>query len=110
VYARGDENNADENGKVAGYTIFNMDANYRIGKGWSAFLKATNIFDKDYATLGVLGVNAFNAPDRTFNTAGEAGWANELFLSPGSPQAAWVGVRYEFDKPKREAGTQLDND
>ncbi len=108
VYARGDENNADENGKVPGYTVFNLDANYRITGGWSAFLKVNNLFDKDYATLGVLGVNAFNTPDRTFNTAGEAGWADEQFRSPGAPRAGWIGVRYEFGGAKSGAKVDLD--
>jgi len=104
VYARGDENNEDENGKVAGYTIFNMDANYRFNTNWSAFAKVNNVFDKEYATLGVLGVNAFNTPDRSFNTAGEAGWADEQFRSPGAPRAAWVGVRYEFGRVAKKSG------
>jgi iron complex outermembrane receptor protein len=104
VYARGDENNEDENGKVAGYTIFNMDANYRLNSNWSAFAKVNNVFDKEYATLGVLGVNAFNTPDRSFNTAGEAGWADEQFRSPGAPRAAWVGVRYEFGRTAKKSG------
>lgn len=104
VYARGDENNEDENGKVAGYTIFNLDANYRLNSNWSAFAKVNNLFDKEYSTLGVLGVNAFNTPDRTFNTAGEAGWADEQFRSPGAPRAAWVGVRYEFGTAAKKSG------
>jgi iron complex outermembrane receptor protein len=103
-YARGDENNDDENGKVAGYTIFNMDANYRINSNWSAFAKVNNLFDKEYATLGVLGANAFNTPDRTFNTNGEGDWAAEQFRSPGAPRAGWVGVRYEFGRPAKKSG------
>jgi iron complex outermembrane receptor protein len=103
-YARGDENNDDENGKIAGYTIFNMDANYRINSNWSAFAKVNNLFDKEYATLGVLGANAFNTPDRTFNTNGEGDWAAEQFRSPGAPRAGWVGVRYEFGRPAKKSG------
>lgn len=104
VYARGDENNDDENGKVAGYTIFNMDANYRINGNWSAFAKVNNLFDKEYASLGVLGVNAFNTSDRSFNVNGEDDWAAEQFRSPGAPRAAWVGVRYEFGRPAKKSG------
>jgi iron complex outermembrane receptor protein len=104
IYARGDENNDDENGKVAGYTVFNMDANYRINGNWSAFAKVNNLFDKEYATLGVLGVNAFNTPDRSFNTNGEDDWAAEQFRSPGAPRAAWVGVRYEFGRVAKKSG------
>jgi iron complex outermembrane recepter protein len=67
VFARGDENNQDDNGKVAGYTVFNMDANWRFHQNWSGFLKVTNITDKDYASLGILGTNAFNTADKSFN-------------------------------------------
>lgn len=104
VYARGDENNDDENGKVAGYTIFNMDANYRFNSNWSAFAKVNNLLDKEYASLGVLGVNAFNTADRSFNTNGEDDWAAEQFRSPGAPRAAWVGVRYEFGRTAKKSG------
>lgn len=109
VYARGDENNADENGKLPGYTVFNLDADYRIGSGWSAFLKVNNLFDKEYASLGVLGVNAFNTPNRTFN-ADPTTWGDEQFRSPGAPRAGWIGVRYEFGAPKKGAAPALDND
>ena len=108
VFARGDENNQDINGKVAGYTIFNMDANWNFNQHWSGFLKATNILDKDYATLGILGTNAFNTADRSFNNDPET-WAGEQFQSPGSPRAAWVGIRYEFGAAKKSA-TTVDND
>ncbi|MDR2874807.1 MAG: TonB-dependent receptor [Methylobacillus sp.] len=102
VYARGDENNQDANGKVAGYTIFNMDANWRITSNWSAYAKVNNLFDKEYSTLGVLGTNAFNTPGRAFNTD-PTDWASEQFRSPGAPRAAWVGVRYEFGRPNKKS-------
>ncbi len=95
VYARGDENNQDRNGKVAGYTVFNMDANWRFHSNWSSFLRVTNIFDRDYSTLGILGTNAFTDVGRTFNpNPGE--WTSEQFQTPAAPRAAWVGVRYDF--------------
>ena len=111
IYARGDENNEDVNGKVAGYTVVNMDANWRITSNWTAFMRAINIFDRDYATLGVLGVNAFNTPDRSFNVAGSGGWASEQFQTPAPPRAAWVGVRYEFGtKASSATAAAADND
>lgn len=107
VFARGDENNQDANGKVAGYSIFNMDANWQFHKNWSGFLKVTNITDKEYATMGILGTNAFNTADRSFNTDPNA-WQPEQFQSPGSPRAGWVGLRYDFDKPKGSAAVDVD--
>ncbi len=102
VFARGDENNQDANGKVAGYTVFNADANWRFHPNWSGFLKVTNIADKDYASLGILGTNAFNTANRSFNTDPIA-WQSEQFQSPGAPRAAWIGVRYEFGGKKTVA-------
>jgi outer membrane receptor protein involved in Fe transport len=102
IFARGDENNQDVNGKVAGYTVFNADANWHFHQNWSGFLKVTNILDKDYASLGILGANAFNTADKSFN-ADPSTWQVEQFQSPGAPRAAWVGVRYEFGGSKKSA-------
>ena len=102
IFARGDENNSDVNGKVAGYTVFNADANWRFHQNWSGFLKVTNILDKDYASLGILGTNAFNTANKSFN-ANPADWQAEQFQSPGAPRAAWLGVRYEFGGAKKSA-------
>ena len=99
VFARGDENNQDQNGKVAGYTVFNMDANWRFHQNWSGYLKVTNLADKEYATLGILGTNAFNTGNRSFNV-NPADWQAEQFQSPGSPRAAWIGLKYEFGTSK----------
>lgn len=107
VYARGDENNKDPNGKVAGYTILNMDANWKFHENWTAFMKLINLTDKDYATMGILGTNAFNTASRSLNTDPN-GWQAEQFQSPGAPRAGWVGVRYDFGKPKATA--VIDND
>lgn len=102
VYARGDENNEDVNGKVAGYTIFNADANWRFASNWSSFVRITNVFDKDYATVGILGTNSFTGAGRTFNTD-PAQWTSEQFQTPAAPRAAWVGVRYDFGGAKASA-------
>lgn len=107
VYARGDENNKDPNGKVAGYTILNMDANWKFHENWTAFMKLINLTDKEYSTMGILGTNAFNTASRSLNTD-PSGWQAEQFQSPGAPRAGWVGVRYDFGKPKATA--VLDND
>ena len=107
IFARGDENNSDVNGKVAGYTVFNADANWRFHQNWSGFLKVTNILDKDYASLGILGTNAFNTADKSFN-ADPTTWQSEQFQSPGAPRAAWVGVRYEFGGKKSSSAVDVD--
>ncbi|MGC2166403.1 MAG: TonB-dependent receptor, partial [Gallionella sp.] len=56
-HARGDENNQDVHGRIPGYTVVNLDSHYAIGSHWKAYAKITNIFDRNYSTFGLLGVN-----------------------------------------------------
>ncbi len=95
-FVRGNENNAhqddaDRKGRISGYTVVNLDTQYNIGQGWRVFAKAINIFDKDYYTGGRLA-------ETMFTPAGV--WTDDdrkvTSVVPGAPQAAWVGVRYEF--------------
>ena len=95
-YARGDENNQDANGKLPGYTLVNLDARYQLNKKLMFFGRITNLFDKEYETLGVLGENFFNGPGRTFDAANVT---NEQFRSVGAPRGIWIGVKYDFGKP-----------
>ena len=95
-FARGDENNQDVNGKVPGYAVVNLDTHYSINHNWKLFGKINNLFDKDYATFGVLGGNIFNLDASSLPI-------NEQFRSPAAPRAAWVGVTYEFGTKKSTA-------
>jgi outer membrane receptor protein involved in Fe transport len=95
-YVQGNENNAHvdndgKKGKLNGYTVMNLDTQYNLGQGWNVFAKAINIFDKDYYTGGRLA-------ETMFSPAGNWGLADRgvTAVVPGAPQAAWVGVRYEF--------------
>ncbi len=106
-YMLGNENNAHQansaacssdsaeitcgSGKTAAYAIVNLDTQYNLGNGWRVFAKAINIFDKDYSSVGRLGSSHFDQ-NGTFNNYG----LGAAFVSPGAPQAGWVGVRYEF--------------
>ena len=107
-YARGDENNKDVNGKVPGYTVVNFDTNYHINSQWQFFTKVNNVFDIKYSTFGVLGDNAFVGPGASFDSDSN-NWASEQFRTPAAPRAAWVGLRYDFDKPKVSAA-KVDSD
>ena len=51
-----------------------------------------NVFDRRYATAGLLGANAFDAGGAA---QAPADWRAEQFLGPGA-RAAWVGVRMSF--------------
>ena len=110
-YARGDEDNLDINGKVPGYAVVNFDTHYNINSNWKLFAKVNNLFDKDYSTFGILSGNAYSTGAYNPAVPG-ASWPNEQFRSPAAPRAAWVGVTYEFDKPKGSASGagRLDND
>ena len=96
-FARGDENNQDVNGKVPGYGVMHLDTHYSVNDNWKLFAKVNNVFDNKYATFGVLGDNIFN------------GLAAEQFRSPAAPRAAWVGLTYEFGRPKT-ASAAVDSD
>lgn len=114
VYIRGNENNdhqandgnpdhVQDSGKIGGYTVVNLDTRYKFGNsGWQVFAKATNIFDKEYATGGLLGENWIE--DGVF--AGED--EPSKMLMPGAPRAGWVGLRYEFGGKK--SSSSFDND
>jgi outer membrane receptor protein involved in Fe transport len=117
VYMRGNENNEHDgvtpnaegetieaSGKVKGYAVVNMDTRYKFNNsGWQVFAKASNIFNKNYATGGLLGENWFevNGGVASFSGNGEG----DRMLMVGAPRAAWVGVRYDFGKPVATAAS-----
>ena len=95
-YMMGNENNdhggTNGDGKVPGYTIMNMDANYQINDAWNVSLKAINLLDKTYYTGGRLLMNGFTgvgSAKRDDVYRGEG-------MAPGSPQAAWLTVSHRF--------------
>jgi outer membrane receptor protein involved in Fe transport len=95
-YMMGNENNdhggTNGDGKVPGYTIINMNANYQINDAWNVSLKAINLLDKTYYTGGRLLMNGFTgvgSAKRDDVYRGEG-------MAPGSPQAAWLTVLHRF--------------
>ena len=96
-YPRGDENNLDANGKIPGYTVVNLDTHYTLNSNWKVFAKMNNVFDRNYATFGLLGSNEFTGPGNSFST-NPASWNNnDQFRTPAAPRAGWVGITYEFN-------------
>lgn len=93
VYARGDENNQDVNGKIPGYFLIDLDTTYQVTKQLQVFASVTNLLDKRYASFGALGQNFFTGPNHTFNGAGSV---NEQFVGPGAPRGIWAGLRYAW--------------
>jgi iron complex outermembrane recepter protein len=95
VYARGDENNQDRNGKISDYTVVNLDGRYNITKKFQLFARVNNLFDKRYSNFGILGENLFpNSNGKTFTGTGNG--EVEQFQSLGSPRGFWIGARYEI--------------
>ena len=99
-----DENETiNASGKVKGYAVVNMDTRYKFNNsGWQVFAKASNIFNKKYATGGMLGENWFEVGNNgvaSFSGNGEG----DRMLMVGAPRAAWIGMRYDFGKPKGAA-------
>ena len=95
-YMMGNENNShggtNGDGRVPGYMIVNMDAQYAINEKWSLSFKAVNVLDKTYYTGGRLLMNGFTgngSEARTNVYRGEG-------LAPGSPQAAWLTINHRF--------------
>ena len=83
-YAHGNENNSDPTGKVPGYAIVNLDAQYRFGKALTLSLDVDNLFDKKYATYGLSGTNSIYT------------LAQEQFRTPAAPRGAWLKLTYAF--------------
>ncbi|HLZ74384.1 TonB-dependent receptor [Phenylobacterium sp.] len=83
-YAHGDEDNSDPAGKVAGYAVVNLDAQYRIGKALTVSLDVDNLFDRKYATYGLSGQTSIYT------------LAQEPFRTPAAPRGAWLKLTYAF--------------
>jgi iron complex outermembrane receptor protein len=96
VFARGDENNQDRNGKIPGYAQLNLDTRYRVNGALEIFARVNNVFDRRYANFGVVGENFFIGPGRTFGPAAGLDPQPEQFRAPGAPRGIWVGLRYAF--------------
>jgi outer membrane receptor protein involved in Fe transport len=96
-YARGDENNRDIHGPLPGYAVTRLDLTYPVTPQWELFALVDNLFDRKYATFGLLGANVFTGPDGSFGPAVGAAPVAEQFRAYGAPRGAFVGVRYAFE-------------
>ena len=93
-------------GKTAGYGVFNFQTSYKITPEWTFGMQINNIFDKEYASAGRLGLNAFSPA--TLGAVGVSGfnynsseWQGTSFLGTGAPRAAWITLSYEFQPDKK---------
>ncbi|MEE9356284.1 MAG: TonB-dependent receptor [Methylococcaceae bacterium] len=81
-FFRGDE--ANLTGKLGGFWVFNLRAEYRINEHFALFGKLDNVFDRRYKTFGVYG-----EADEVLGNQFDDG----RFVSPGAPRAGWIGIR-----------------
>ena len=60
-------------GKVPGYAVVNLDAQYRIGKALTVSLDVDNLFDRTYATYGLSGATSiYTLAQQPFRTPAAA--------------------------------------
>ncbi|HEV2700429.1 MAG TPA: TonB-dependent receptor [Steroidobacteraceae bacterium] len=88
----GDESN--QLAPIPGYAIVNLHTSYRPFDHFEIFASVNNLFDRKYATWGILsdptGINAPGiAPDGVSNGPG----VDNRFLSPGAPIEVFAGIR-----------------
>ena len=95
-YALSDDNNADRQGRVPGYAVVNVDLHWQMRRDVQWFALVNNALDRRYATLGILGANAFTGPGRTFDVGPDQPPVPEQFRATGTPRAVFVGVRVEL--------------
>jgi outer membrane receptor protein involved in Fe transport len=109
VFVRGNENNQHRagtvtgltgtrtftgSGEVAGYAVVDLTGEWRFDQRLRLGLRIANLFDRRYATGGILGENAF--PGGRFDfTSGN--WTRETLFSPGSPRSVNLNLAYAFD-------------
>ncbi|HZU65088.1 MAG TPA: TonB-dependent receptor, partial [Novosphingobium sp.] len=65
-WAHGDE--ANLYGAVPGYALVNADLHVVPRPGWELFANITNLFNRHYATYGVMGTNIYTGNDEQFRT------------------------------------------
>jgi iron complex outermembrane receptor protein len=78
---RGDEANLLP--AIDGFAVVNLTASYAVATHIRLTGRATNLFDTEYSTFGLLG----EADD----VLGDS-YEDPRFVSPGAPRALWVGV------------------
>ncbi len=112
-FARGNDNNLHApdgvnylgSGKSGGYAVFNLSTQYQVDKQLRFFAQINNLLNRHYNNAAQLGPNGFTANGnfiaRPFpaTAGGDFPVQQSAFYAPGAPRTAWVGVRYQFDRP-----------
>ena len=99
-YAHGDENNADAHGRIPGYAVLALDAQYDVSPQLQIYARVDNLLDRRYSNFGVLGSNVFTGPDRSFGPASGIDPVADQFRAVSAPRSLTLGLRYRFDTPR----------
>jgi iron complex outermembrane recepter protein len=101
-FVRGNENNRHTpdgvtftgSGRVAGYALLNLSADWTPVPGWTIGLKLSNALNRHIATGGLLAQTAFT-PQGVLLPPAE--WRQAQFVAPGAGRA--VGVTLQLAMP-----------
>ena len=97
VYFRGDESNQLK--QTNPYVVFNANASWKLSNMFEFYGRIDNILDSKYETMGVLGEASSSEVSVPITELGDSGSGTAVgpldprFLSPGSPQAFFIGIR-----------------
>ena len=86
-FLRGDEGNLLE--PIGGSALVNLMAGVRLQRRVHLVGRVTNLFNREYATFGLLG-DADDVLGDDFDSA--------RFVSPGAPRAAWIGIELSLPR------------
>lgn len=81
-WLRGDEDNTEEELKLAAYTLVGLRLEREVGPA-TLFAEAENLLDAEYRAFGVLALNRLNERERV-----------EPFVTPGTPRRVGAGLRW----------------
>ena len=112
-FARGNDNNLHApdglnylgSGRSGSYAVFNLSTQYQMDKQLRFFAQINNLLNRHYSNGAQLGPNGFTANGnfiaRPFpaTAGGDFPVQQSAFYAPGAPRTAWVGVRYQFERP-----------
>jgi len=94
-YYAGDESN--QLAPIPGYTVVNLHTSYRPVPHFEVFASINNLFNRRYATWGILSdPTGIGCPGVPVNGVTNGPGVNNRFLSPAAPFEAFGGVRITF--------------
>ncbi len=85
IYLRGDESNQMR--QIPSYATFSLSGNYDVNDRLLLTARIDNLFDREYASFGLLG-----EPDEVLGD----GFDDPVFHSRGAPRMASVGFRWKI--------------